>query len=116
MTVLDRIAAWLGYVRADAPRPFARIDNGADAVSRGHRWQQFYSETGGLADMIAGLRRGYFEKVGSLKPGDTDSLMALGMADRIAREIEREVLSVIETGKLRAAEHDHANRIASVRR
>lgn len=109
---LDRIAARLGYVR----REYARIDNGADAVARGQRWQAFYEETGGLADMIANLRQNYFEKVGALKPGDVDSLKALAMADRIAREIEREVQSVIETGKLRAADAEHANRIAAIRR
>jgi hypothetical protein len=110
--LIDRILARFGYVR----REYARINNGADAVARGQRWQAFYEETGGLADMIAGLRRSYFEKIGNLKPGDSDSLLALGMADRIARDIEREVQSVIETGKLRAAERDHANRIAAVRR
>lgn len=110
--ILDRIAAWLGYF----PREFQRVDNGADAIARGQRWQAFYAEAGGLGDMIAGLRRGYFEKVGSLKPGDTKSLQALGMADRIAREIEREIVAVIETGKLRAADQEHVARIARIRR
>lgn len=116
MTILDRIAAYFGYVRADAPRPYARLNHGGDAIARGQRWEQFYSEEGGIRDMIAKLRHAYFEKVGSLKPGDTDSLMALGMADRIAREIDREVQSVIETGKLRANTASHANNIAAIRR
>lgn len=112
MRLLDRIAAYFGYVR----REYTRIDNGADAIARGQRWQAFYEEAGGLADMIGGLRRGYFEKIGSLKPGDTDSLAALAMADRIAREIEREVQTVIETGRLREADKAHVARIAAVRR
>lgn len=112
MIWLDRLAARYGYVR----REYARFDNGADAIARGQRWEAFYGEAGGLGDMIAGLRRGYFEKVGALRPSDTDGLMALGMADRIAREIEREVVTVIETGKLRANDAAHAERIASIRR
>lgn len=112
MTWLDRIAAYFGYTR----REYARINNGSDAIARGQRWQSFYEETDGLADMIAKLRRDYFEKVGSIKPGDHESLLALGMADRIAREIEREVQTVIETGKLRAADRDHVNRVAAIRR
>lgn len=114
MSWLDRLFAWLGYYRNDHVR--VRLENGSDAVARGQRWENFYHEVGGLADMIEGLRRGYFVKVGSLKPGDHDSLLALGMADRIAREIEREVLSVIETGKLRANEAQHAARVAAIRR
>lgn len=114
MKLLDRLAARLGYVPA-TQRELPRISNGADAIARGTRWEMFYSEEGGLRDMIAKLRHAYFEKVGTLKPGDTESLKALGMADRIAREIEREALSVIETGKLRASEQ-HANKIAATGR
>ncbi len=110
--MLDRLAASLGYVRREYPR----IDNGSDAVARGQRWEAFYAEEGGLRDMIAKLRHGYFEKVGSLKPGDHESLLALGMADRIAREIDREVLSIIETGKLRAHDAAHVNKVAAIRR
>lgn len=112
MTMLDRLAARYGYVR----RVYPRMDNGADAIARGQRWEAFYRENGGLADMIATLRRAYFEKVGALKPGDTDALMALGIADRVAREIEREVQTVIETGKLRADQAEQANLIANIRR
>jgi len=116
MTLLARILAYFGYVRADAVRTYTRLNNGTDAVARGQRWQQFYAEDGGLADMIAKLRRDYFEKVGSLKPGDVEGLKALAMADRIAREIEREVQTVIETGKLRSQDATHTNKIASIRR
>lgn len=110
--LLDWIAAKLGYVTRDYPR----IDNGADAVVRGERWEAFYREEGGLADMILSLRRDYFEKVGSLKPGDTEALQSLGMADRIAREIDAKVREVIDTGKIARSNAEHANKIASIRR
>lgn len=112
MIIIDRILAHFGYHRREYPR----INNGAEAIARGARWEAFYAEDGGLRDMIAILRQSYFEKVGTLKPGDTKSLEALAMADRIAREIEREVQRVIETGKLRENEARHVNKIASIRR
>lgn len=110
--LLDWIATKLGYVR----REYARIHNGADAIARGQRWEAFYSEEGGVSDMITALRRDYFEKVGSLKPGDADGLRSLGMADRIAREIDAKIRDVIETGKIARSNAEHVNRVASIRR
>lgn len=115
MTVIARLLAYFGYTRADTPREYPRLNNGTDAIARGHRYEQFYAEDGGIRDMILSLRRDYFEKVGALKPGDVDSLRALGMADRIAREIDRKVRDVIETGKLREHDQQHANKIAGIR-
>ncbi len=113
--MIDRTLAYFGYTRS-TQREYPRVNNGLEAIARGQRWEAFYAEDGGLRDMIAALRHDYFEKVGALKPGDTESLMALGMADRIAREIERKVQTVIETGKLRANDEQHANKIAAIRR
>lgn len=112
--MIDRILARYGYVKA-GPRPFERVNNGDDAIQRGKRWEIFYTEIGGVRDMIADLRKAYFEKVSALKPGDTESLQALAMADRIAREIDGQVRSIIETGKMREAEADHVERIAAQR-
>ena len=114
MFFLDHLATRLGYVRRDQPREFARIFNGADAIARGHRWEQFYSEEGGLGDMIQGLRRSYFTKVGDLKPGEYEALRMLAIADRLVRELEREVLAVIESGKLAVNHRDHTARIATI--
>lgn len=113
---LDRLFAWLGYYRADYVPIRLRVKNGAEAVSRGQRWENFYYEEGGLADMIEGLRRAYFEKVGATRPGDTDTLLVLGLADKIARELEREVQTIIETGKMRARDAEHVERVARVGR
>lgn len=115
MSPIDRFFAWLGYVRP-TPRDYARINNGADAIARGSRWEVFYAEEGGVRDMILNLRQDYFAKVADLKPGDTDGLRALAMADKIAREIDRKVQTIIETGKLRANDEQHANKIAAIRR
>lgn len=113
--MLDRILARFGYTRI-VPAPLPRVNNGTDAIARGQRWQSFYEEEDGLRDMIASLRHDYFVKVGQLSPGDRDKLLALGMADKIATEIERKVQSVIETGKLRANDKVHTGKIASIGR
>jgi len=114
--MIDRILAYFGYIRADTPRTFERVNNGTDAVARGLRWEAFFAEEDGLHDMITALRRDYFEKVGALKPDDTAGLQALATADRIAREIERKVQAIIETGHIRANERVHVDKIASIRR
>jgi hypothetical protein len=92
MNWLDRIAAHFGYTRT-IPAP-----------------------EGGLFDMLLRLRTDYFAKVGQLHPGERDKLLALGMADKIARELEREVRSVIETGKMRANDKAHTERVANIGR
>ena len=117
MTLLDRILAYFGYIRADAPtREYPRVSNGVDAIARGQRWEAFYREQDGLGDMLTKLRQSYFEKVGSTKPGDTQTLLVLGLADKIVREVEREVQTVIETGKMRANDREHAERVARTAR
>jgi len=112
--LFDRIMAWFGYYRGE--REYQRVSNGADAIARGQRWEAFYSEQDGLRDMILDIRRDYFEKVGTLKPGDDKALQMLGVADRIAREIDRKVQSIIETGHMRASDREHVNKIANIRR
>jgi len=97
-------------------REFERVNNGADAVVRGERWEAFYREEGGLADMIANIRRAYFAKVGELKAGEHEALQMLAVADRLARELEREVLAVIETGKLERSRADQLARSAAAMR
>ena len=95
--MVARILARYGYVQREYPR----INNGADAIVRGQRWEQFYSEEGGLRDMIVSLRQSYFEKYASLKPGDIPARERLALIDYLAQELDGKVRAVIETGKLR---------------
>lgn len=112
--MIERILARFGYVKAK-PHHFSRINNGDEAISRGRRWEGFYSEIGGLADMIEGLRKGYFERVGNLKPGDFEGLQALAMADQIARHLDGQVRLVIESGKLAQSQKEHVDNVSKVR-
>ena len=113
--MINKLLARFGYVRKDARAWEESYDMGdIDATARASRWIAFYNEQGGLRDMIASLRRSYFEKVGSLKPNDTDSLEALGMADRICRELDSQIKQVIDDGKIEQQQREHADRIASL--
>lgn len=96
--MLDRLLAHFGYVRAS--RDYSRINNGSDAIARGQRWESFYREEGGIADLIERIRKAYFAKVGELKAGDHEALLMLAVADRLARELEREVIAIIDSGKI----------------
>lgn len=114
--LIVRLTLWLCRRFAIDPLAELRLQSGGDAAARGARWEQFYREAGGLADMIAAVRRGYFEASAGLAITETGKLYEYALADRLAREIEREVLNVVLTGKAaaeraRAAEREHSARI-----
>ena len=112
--MIERILSHYGYVRKDSRvwDEETRHLNDSSKVARAHRWITFYNEDGGIRDMIEATRRSYFEKVGTLKPDDTAGLQALGMADRIARELDAQVKAIIDAGKVEAKQAEHAANIA----
>lgn len=112
MRFLDWIAARFGYARREYPR----VQLGGDAIARGERWEAFYTEEGGLADMLGKLRRQYFEASAGLGVGDLDKRYEYALADRVARELDREVRTVIETGRIRAKERTFAESNAALTR
>ena len=94
-----------------------RKNNGANAVARGQRWERFYNEEGGLHDMIVRMRQAYFAKVGELKPGEHDALLLLATADRLARELDKEVKAIIDSGLIEQKRlNDNARQAATVRK
>lgn len=74
-----------------------------DAIARGQRWEAFYLEQGGIADMIKALRAEAFEAAAELDPRDTDKIYYWATADRNLRRLDRRIRGVIENGKLEAA-------------
>lgn len=116
MKLLTRLTLWLARKQGLAIVSPERLASGSDAVERGIRWDAFYREQGGLADMIAGLRKTYFESASAVGHRDNDKLYEFAVADRMARELEREVIQIIVSGKAtvdrqRQAERDEAARI-----
>lgn len=95
-----RLVLWLcarfNIVVLDEQRRFAS----PDAVVRGQRWELFYSEEGGFADMIAQARREAFEAYGECRPGDIAEKEYLAMSDRCWRQLDARVRNVITSGKL----------------
>ena len=100
--LIVRLVLWLcrvfDIVLIDEARRFAS----PDAIARGQRWEQFYAEEGGLADMIAQARREAFEAYGECRPSDVAEKEYLAASDRCWRQLDRRVRTVIETGKLEA--------------
>ena len=97
-----RLVLWL-CARFDInPLAEARRFASPDAIARGQRWEAFYHEEGGLADMIAAIRKEAFEAAAELDPRDTDKIYYWATADRNLRKLDRRIRSVIETGKLEA--------------
>jgi hypothetical protein len=101
-SIVVRLVLWLCARFDISPLDEARRFASPDAIARGQRWEAFYHEQGGLADMIAELRREAFEVAAELDPKDTDKIYYWATADRNLRRLDRRVRTVIETGKIEA--------------
>lgn len=110
--MIEAILARFGYHRRTWDRPNGHRDS--DAVAKAHRWMNFYNEEGGIGDLIAAIRKEYFEAIGSLVPGNTAGLEALAMADLIARKLDGAIKLIIETGDLERRAQEHAAKIAAL--
>ena len=79
-----------------------------DAVARGQRWEAFYNEQGGLADMIAALRKEAFEAAAEIDPREANLIYNGAIADRNLRQLEQKVRAVVANGQIAAKRADHA--------
>lgn len=107
-----RLVMWLCARFDIVPLDEARKHMGPDKVARSQRWESFYLEEGGLADMITAARRDAFEAYAECRPSDHAEKEYLANSDRCWRQIEQRVRSVIESGKIEArnnAERDRLN-------
>lgn len=95
--------------------PAERLFNGTDAVERGARWEAFYREEGGLADMLAAIRREAFEAAAELDPKDTDKIYYWAMADRNVRKLEQRIQQVVIAGKTEAERRLQIERMNAAR-
>lgn len=116
--MLKPIALWLcrlAGIPATQSIDATRLRSGTDAVERGQRWEAFYREQGGLADMLAGLRMEAFEIAAEIDPRDTALLAYWATADRNIRRLQQRIEQVIITGKVKVAEAQQAERNAAIR-
>jgi len=107
--MLERLILWLCRRFNINPVERNRLRMGDNAVQRGIRWQQFYDEDGGLADMIAILRREAFEAAQEAGAKDDQTRLAWMLQDRAYRQLDNKVRAVIASGKLAK---DHAEEVA----
>lgn len=110
-----RLVLWLCARFNIVPLDETRTTAGADAVERGMRWEMFYREQGGLADMIAALRREAFEAAQEAAANDDTTRHAWMLQDRAYRALEQRVVNVIATGKHTRAQIDETERLKSFR-
>lgn len=101
---LTRFALWLCRKLDVNPIDQRRLSNGTDAVARGARWEAFYREEGGLADMLLAIRRESFEAAAATDPRETELIYYLATTDRIVRKLQHRIESVVASGKMDAAQ------------
>jgi hypothetical protein len=100
--LIVRLVLWL-CARFDInPIDEARRFASPDAIARGQRWDAFYHEEGGIADMIVALRKEAFETAAELDPADTDKIYYWATADRNLRKLDQRVRGIIANGKIAA--------------
>lgn len=99
-SLVIRLVLWLCGRFGIAVLDEQRLGMGTDAVARSQRWEAFYREEGGLADMIALARREAFEAYSDCRPGDVAEKDYLAATDRCWRQIEARVRNVIAAGQL----------------
>jgi hypothetical protein len=116
--MLKRFALWLcrqAGIPATESIEQARLHGGGDAVERGQRWEAFYRERGGLADMLADLRREAFEAATEAGVRDDQTRLAWMLQDRAYRRLALAVEAVVVTGKAEVAKREQLDRDAKVR-
>lgn len=80
-----------------------------DKAARADRWKAFYQEDGGLGDMIAQVRNGYFERMATLDGDQVHKLHRLAIAAEATRQLDAMVSAIIAGGDL-AAQQEAATR------
>ena len=94
--MIERFALWL--LRHFTPAE-NRLHIGGDPIERAIRWEQFYREEGGLADMIATLRQQAFEAAQEAGAKDDQTRLAWMLQDRAYRSLDNRICGVIAHGK-----------------
>lgn len=107
-----KLVLWLCARFDIVPLDETRKFMGADKVARGQRWEAFYTEDGGLADMIREIRTEAFEAAAETPPQDIETLHYWTTADRTARLLEQKVRSVIQSGKVAANNNEARERLS----
>lgn len=82
-----------------------------DPIRRAARWKLFYSEEGGLRDIIAEMKRTYLERMSQVEPWETGKLAKLAIANKICTEVDASVRAIIDAGTVAGERKMMADRI-----
>lgn len=114
--MLKRFAAWLAEYAGVSPQIASeRLKGGTDAVERGQRWEAFYREQGGLADMLESLRREAFEAAAEAGVRDDQTRLAWLLQDRAYRRLQNKIEAVVISGKAAIARQEQVARDEAIR-
>lgn len=112
--MIKRFALWL-WPDLRASIDATRLMGGTDAVERGMRWETFYREAGGLADMLDALRREAFEAATEAGAKDDQTRLAWMLQDRAYRRLALKVENIVITGKNEVANREQTARSNAMR-
>lgn len=111
---MKRLAAllirWLCNRSGLSPIDAFRMPASTDLVERGQRWESFYREQGGIADMLKAIRVEAFEAAGECRVDDTASIHAWAIQDRNIRKLQARIEGVVTAGKLEQQRRETAER------
>lgn len=71
----------------------------ADRIARAQRWQQFYTEEGGIGDMIGAATMALAKEAASVEPWETDKLKKVAHGLRVLRMLDDQIKAVTNDGK-----------------
>ena len=114
--MIKRLTLWLCRVAGVRPEiATERLMGGTDAVERGQRWETFYREQGGLADMLAALRQEAFEAAAEAGVRDDQTRLAWLLQDRAYRRLQNKIEAVVISGKTAVARQAQTDRDEAIR-
>lgn len=82
-----------------------------DPIHRGRRWDAFFNEPGGLAEMFDVIGKTYIERMSSVEPWETDKLSKLAMAHKITNQVRGMVHAIVTGADVAQAARDYTDKI-----
>lgn len=112
--MIKRFALWL-WPDLRATIDATRLKCGTDAVERGMRWEAFWREEGGLADILAKLRQEAFEAAQEAGAKDDQTRLAWMLQDRAYRQLQNRIEAIVISGKNEVSNRRQQDRDKAIR-
>lgn len=86
----------------------------ADPIQRGHKWQAFYNEDGGLKDMLDEIERTYLERMANVSVGNLEALQVMQIAFKVAQEFRGMIQTIVSGAATAEAAKEYATRMQAI--